>query len=116
VPVCGAVSWASASDDVSTGESTAKLNAASPKKENALRRDNSSDVIFWLISTSLWIGRPAIKLERGGDGNFVHGLAVHIAVCVDGADVHRETRFNFQCFGSVEMLPQAIGFALLVRA
>ena len=42
--------WASASDTVRIVAGTARLNAASPRRENALRRDIISDLISSLIS------------------------------------------------------------------
>jgi hypothetical protein len=49
----GVVCWASASDTISTVGGTARLNAASPTRESALRREITSDSIFSLILSSL---------------------------------------------------------------
>src|ERR1700730_450531 len=61
VPVCasggGAGCWASASDTVST-VGTARLNAASPRRESALRREITPDAIFSLIANSSLTSTP----------------------------------------------------------
>src|SRR3984893_15625237 len=61
VPVCasggGAGCWASASDTVST-VGTARLNAASPRRESALLREITSDAIFSLIANSSLTSTP----------------------------------------------------------
>src|SRR5271166_4416471 len=60
----GAVAWASASEAVSTSAGNAKHNAAaSPRRENASRREIICDLIFSLISQSPYFDPPLTASE-----------------------------------------------------
>ena len=73
MPVLGAVPvplavlgcWASASDTVRTVGAMAKLNAASPRIEKALRREITFASVFSVMSSILCVSPPPrwVKLE-----------------------------------------------------